>query len=176
VAINSDNVIVDHAWLWRADHGDGIGWEVNTVDNGLIVNGNDVTAYGLFVEHCQKHKVVWNGNGGRTYMFQNELPYDPPNQSSWMNGSGKGYAAYKVADSVTTHEAWGVGSYCYFNVDSTIVAGRGLEVPDKPGVKFHQLLTVSLGGKGSISNVVNSTGDPTGSATVPCYLPEYQPK
>ncbi len=126
LTINSSNVIVDHTWLWRGDHGSGIGWTVNTADTGLIVNGNNVTAYGLFVEHYQKYNVVWAGNGGRTYMFQNELPYDPPNQASWMNGTGKGYAAYKVANSVTTHEAWGVGSYCYFNVNPSVIAGPRL--------------------------------------------------
>ncbi len=167
VTINSSNVIVDHTWLWRADHGSGIGWTVNTADNGLVVNGNDVTIYGLFVEHFQKYNVLWNGNGGRTYFFQNELPYDPPNQAAYMNGTTRGYAAYKVADTVTTHEAWGVGSYCYFNVDPTIIADRGFEVPNTPNVKFHDLLTISLGNKGSIINVINTTGaiTPTNSTT-----------
>ena len=174
LVINSSNVIIDHTWLWRGDHGSGIGWNVNTADNGLIVNGSNVTAYGLFVEHYQKYNVIWNGNGGRTYMFQNELPYDPPNQASWMNGSGRGYAAYKVANSVTTHEAWGVGSYCYFNVDPSIVADRGFEVPNTSGVRFHNLLTVSLGGNGVITNVINTTGAPAqGTATVPSYVVNY---
>lgn len=62
--INSNNVILDHAWLWRGDHRDGVGWNVNTADTGLVVNGNDVTAYGLFVEHYQKYQTIWNGNGG----------------------------------------------------------------------------------------------------------------
>jgi hypothetical protein len=174
LSVNSSNVIIDHTWLWRGDHGSGIGWTVNTADNGLVVNGANVTAYGLFVEHYQKYNVIWNGNGGRTYMFQNELPYDPPNQASWMNGTGRGYAAYKVANSVTTHEAWGVGSYCYFNVDPSIVADRGFEVPNTPGVKFHGLLTVSLGGNGVITNVINTTGGPAqGTATVPSYVTNY---
>ena len=115
--VNSNNVIGDHMWLWRADHGSGVGWTTNTADTGLVVNGDNVTMYGLFVEHYQKYQVIWNGNGGRTYFFQNEMPYDPPNQAAWMNGSTQGYAAYKVADSVTSHEAWGLGSYCYFNVN-----------------------------------------------------------
>lgn len=172
--INSHNVIVDHTWLWRADHGNGVGWTVNPADTGLIVNGDDVTVYGLFAEHYQKYNVIWNGNNGRTYMFQNEMPYDPPNQASWMNGPGKGYAAYKVTDRVTNHKAWGVGSYCYFTADSNITSDHAFEAPDRLGVNFHNLLTVSLGGKGVISNVINNTGSPTGrSATVPHYLPNY---
>lgn len=162
--INSNNVILDHAWLWRGDHRDGVGWNMNTADTGLVVNGNDVTAYGLFVEHYQKYQTVWNGNGGRTYFYQNEMPYDPPNQAAWMNGSTRGYAAYKVADSVTTHEAWGLGSYCFFNANPSVVADRAFEVPNKPGVRFHNMVTVSLGGTGTIAHVINNTGGPSNSA------------
>ncbi|MDI1461568.1 discoidin domain-containing protein [Catellatospora sp. KI3] len=172
--VNSNNVIIDHIWAWRGDHGAGIGWTVNTADTGLIVNGNNVLATGLFVEHYQKYNVIWNGQGGRTIFFQNELPYDPPNQAAYMNGTTKGYAAYKVANSVTTHEAWGMGSYCYFNVDPTIHAARGFEAPNSAGVKFHSLLTVSLGGNGVIDNVINTTGGPAqGTATVPSNVVSY---
>ena len=59
-----------------------VGWNVNTADTGLIVNGDNVTFYGLFVEHYQKYQTIWNGNGGRTYFYQNEMPYDPPNQAA----------------------------------------------------------------------------------------------
>ncbi len=174
LVVNSDNTLIDHIWAWRGDHGAGIGWTVNRADTGVIVNGDNVTAYGLFVEHYQKYQLIWNGNGGRTYFFQNEMPYDPPNQAAWMNGSTRGYAAYKVADNVTSHEAWGVGSYCYFNVDPTIVAERGFEVPNTPGVRFHNLLTVSLGGNGVIAHVINDTGGPaSGTATIPSYLNNY---
>jgi hypothetical protein len=173
LVVNSSNAIIDHIWAWRADHGAGVGWTVNTADTGLIVNGNNVTAYGLFVEHYQKYEVMWNGNGGKTYFFQNEMPYDPPNQAAWRSGA-LGYAAYKVADTVTTHDAWGVGSYCYFNVDPTIHADRGFEVPNAPGVHFHDALTVSLGGNGVIDHVINSTGGPAqGASTVPSNVTNY---
>ncbi len=160
VEVNSDNVIGDHAWIWRADHGNGgtVGWNINTGRNGLIVNGDNVTFYGLFVEHYQQYQTIWNGNGGKTYFYQNEMPYDPPNQAAYMNGSTRGWAAYKVADSVTTHEAYGLGSYAYFNVNPSIVNARAFEVPVKSGVKFRDMVTVSLGGVGTITNVINSTG------------------
>ncbi|MFF5246413.1 RICIN domain-containing protein [Streptosporangium sp. NPDC000095] len=173
LVVNSDNVIGDHLWIWRGDHGSGIGWNTNTAANGLTVNGDDVTMYGLFVEHYQQHQTVWNGNGGRTYFYQNEMPYDPPNQAAWMNGSTQGYAAYKVADSVTTHEAWGLGSYCYFNVNPGVVAARAFEVPNKPGVRLHNMVTVSLGGVGTIRNVVNTTGGPSNSSTNVANLVDY---
>ena len=114
---NSDNTILDDIWAWRADHGDGVGWTTNTADTGVVVNGDNVVATGLFVEHYQKYNVIWNGENGKTIMFQNEMPYDPPNQAAWQHDGVLGCAAYKVADSVKTHEAWGLGSYCFFNVD-----------------------------------------------------------
>jgi hypothetical protein len=157
--INSHDVIGDHLWLWRADHGNGVGWTSNTAANGLVVNGNDVTMYGLFVEHYQQHQVQWNGNGGRTYMFQNEMPYDVPDQAEWMSGTTQGFAAYRVDAAVTSHQAWGLGSYCFFNRNPTVVADHAFEAPEVPGVRFRDMVTVSLGGgKGTISHVINQTG------------------
>nr|WP_063857110.1 MULTISPECIES: RICIN domain-containing protein [unclassified Kitasatospora] len=173
LVVNSSDVIGDHMWIWRADHGNGVGWTSNTAATGLVVNGTDVTMYGLFVEHYQQHQVIWNGNGGRTYFYQNEMPYDPPNQAAWTNGSTKGYAAYKVADSVTTHEAWGLGSYCYFNVNPAVVAEHAFEVPNRSGVRFHDMVTVSLGGTGTINHVINSTGGPSNSGSNVANLVSY---
>jgi hypothetical protein len=162
VVVNSNNVLIDDAWLWRADHGDGVGWSTNTAQNGLVVNGNNVTAYGLFVEHYQQYNVIWNGNGGKDYFFQNELPYDPPSQSSYMNGSSDGWAAFKVGNNVTSFQAWGLGSYCNFN-DHSIAADHSFEAPQNSGVQFHDMVTVSLGGgAGSIWHVVNEEGGAVG--------------
>uniref|UniRef100_UPI00389953D7 chitobiase/beta-hexosaminidase C-terminal domain-containing protein n=1 Tax=Actinacidiphila alni TaxID=380248 RepID=UPI00389953D7 len=172
--VNSNNAIIDHIWAWRADHGSGVGWTSNTADNGLTVNGNNVLATGLFVEHYQKYEVVWNGQGGKTIFFQNEMPYDPPNQAAWVNPNGQnGYAAYKVGANVTTHEAWGLGSYCYFNVNPAVNSYHAFEVPNTSGVKFHDVLTVSLGGVGTISHVINDTGAVTASNTTPSNVVSY---
>jgi hypothetical protein len=169
--VNSDNVILDHIWAWRADHGSGVGWTVNTADTGVVINGDDVTATGLFVEHYQKYNLIWNGERGRTILFQNELPYDPPNQAAWQHDGSLGWAAYKVADSVRTHTLWGGGAYVFTNVDPTIHASRGFEVPVTPGVRLIDVLTVNLGA-GTIDRVVNDTGDPvtTGEIGIPSTL------
>jgi hypothetical protein len=172
--VNSNNVIGDHMWLWRADHGDGVSWTGNTAANGLVVNGGNVTMYGLFVEHYQQYEVLWNGQGGRTYFFQNEFPYDVPNQASWSSGGGTlGWAAYKVANSVTSHEAWGVGSYSFFNTNPSIVVARSFEVPDNAGVRFHDLVSVSLGGVGTINHVINDTGATANQANQISYVVSY---
>ncbi|MDX3060585.1 discoidin domain-containing protein [Streptomyces clavifer] len=174
MVVNSDDTIIDHTWLWRADHGDGVGWETNRSDYGLRVNGDDVLATGLFVEHFNKYDVQWYGENGKTIFFQNEKAYDAPNQAAVQNGSIKGFAAYKVADSVTTHEGWGMGSYCYYNVDPTIRQEHGFQAPVKPGVKFHDLLVVSLGGQGQYEHVINSTGSPTsGTSTIPSQVVSF---
>ncbi|MGH4028861.1 coagulation factor 5/8 type domain-containing protein [Actinomycetota bacterium Odt1-20B] len=174
MVINSRHTIVDHTWVWRADHGDGVGWDTNRADYGVVVNGDDVLATGLFVEHFNKYDVQWHGQRGRTIFFQNEKAYDAPDQAAIQNGSVKGFAAYKVADSVTAHEAWGLGSYCYYNVDPTIVQHHGFAAPNAPGVKFHNLLVVSLGGKGQYERVINDTGAPTsGTNTVPSTVVSY---
>ena len=159
--INSNDTIVDHTWIWRADHGSGVGWNANISDNGLVVNGNNVTIYGLFVEHHQKFQVLWNGNGGRTYFYQSEIPYDPPDQSSYSSASGtNGWASYKVSDQVSTHEAWGLGIYSVFR-HPNVTLTRAIEVPKTPGVRFHHMITVALDNLGEISNVIDDAGGPT---------------
>ncbi|MFJ2203347.1 coagulation factor 5/8 type domain-containing protein [Streptomyces violaceusniger] len=174
MVINSRHTIVDHTWVWRADHGDGVGWDTNRADYGVRVNGDDVLATGLFVEHFNKYDVQWYGQRGRTIFFQNEKAYDAPNQAAIQNGSIKGYAAYKVADSVTTHEGWGLGSYCYYNVAPSIVQHHGFAAPNASGVKFHNLLVVSLGGQGQYERVINDIGSPTsGTTTVPSTVVSY---
>lgn len=162
--INSHHVIGDHLWIWRADHGDldggrtHVGWAESTGDQGLIVRGDDVTVYGLFVEHFQRHQTVWRGERGRTFFYQSELPYDPPSQAAYR-ADGLGWAAYKVADSVERHEAVGLGVYAYFAADPSIVVESAVEAPRRPGVRFTSVTTVSLGGGvGSIAHLVNDQG------------------
>ena len=98
VKINSGNVIIDDTWLWRADHGQGglIVESHNPVDTGLQINGDNVTGYGLAVEHTLGHMLEWNGENGKTYFYQSEYPYDV----TQANYGDKGFAAYKVADNV----------------------------------------------------------------------------
>jgi hypothetical protein len=171
LAINANDTIVDHTWIWRADHGAGAGWTSNPSANGLVVNGDRVTIYGLFVEHHQQYQVLWNGNSGRTYFYQSEIPYDPPDQASYTSGPGvNGWASYKVSDKVTSHEAWGLGIYSVFrHPDVTLT--RAIEVPVNPNVRFHSMITVALDNLGEISNVINDKG---GAATT--NKPRVTPK
>ncbi len=167
VTVNSHDVILDNLWLWRADHGTGVGWTANTSNNGIIVNGDDVTAYGLFVEHFQQYQTLWSGNGGAIYFYQSEMPYDPPDQASWSAGPGKnGYPSYKVADGVTTHMAEGLGVYSVF--DNAVTADDGIEAPMASGVSMHHMVTVSLAA-GSISHIIDGTGGSVGNGTMTSF-------
>ena len=173
LVVGRDNTILDHIWAWRADHGTGVGWTTNTADTGVVVTGDNVVATGLFAEHYQKYNVFWAGENGKTIMFQNEMPYDPPSQAAWQHNGVLGWAAYKVADWVKTHEGWGLGSYCFFNVDPTIHASRAFEVPVTAGVKLHDILTLSITAHGTIDHVVNDVGAPTPPNTTPVNIVSY---
>jgi hypothetical protein len=175
LVVNSSHVILDDIWAWRADHGAGVGWTSNTADNGLTVNGNDVTAYGLAVEHYQKNEVVWNGQGGEDIFFQNEMPYDPPSQAAWMSTpTTDGYPAFVISPKVTSFTGYGLGSYCFFNQGVPIESATAFLVPNTPGVQLHDLLTRFLNGTGGIEHVVNDTGAAVDSANPgPSYVVSY---
>jgi hypothetical protein len=169
--VNSDHVILDDIWAWRADHGAGVGWTKNTADTGVVVNGDPVVAYGLFVEHYQKYEVIWNGNVGTVIFFQNEMPYDPPTQADWREAPDvDGWPALKVADQVTDFQGYGMGSYSYFKgfkSGVTIYAANAFRVPSSlPPSSLNDLLTVCLSKKvlGGIRNVINETGGPSTGA------------
>jgi hypothetical protein len=178
--INSDDVLIDHTWVWRADHGvEGLSgdterWKTNTGRYGVVVNGDDVTATGLFVEHFQRYNTVWNGEHGTTVLYQNELPYDPPTQADWMNGKVLGYAGYKVGPKVKTHQLYGAGVYVFNQNNPSIHTANGFEVPQRPGVKLHHIMTVNLSA-GTIDHVVNGVGAAadTTKIGVPVFVTDY---
>ena len=165
VEINSNNVVGDHFWIWRADHGvrGSVGWAVNTAPNGLVVNGDDVTVYGLFNEHFQEYQTLWNGERGRMYFYQCETPYDSPTQAHYMseNGTRPGYAAYKVSDGVKNHFAAALGIYDV--LVNEIRIENSIEVPDAEGVNVYHACNNSLsnGGKRGFGFVINGLGKST---------------
>jgi hypothetical protein len=171
--INSEDVIGDDFWIWRADHGAGVGWTVNKAEHGLVVNGANFTMYGLACEHFEKYQTVWNANGGQLYFYQSEAPYDVPSDADWMDGDTEGYASYKVADTVTSHEAYGLGIYCYFDVNPNVALANAIEAPSAAGVQFNDMVTVSLGGVGTIDNIIDGVGGEADDANQQQYLVSY---
>lgn len=160
--INANDTIVDHTWIWRADHGHHVGWTENLSRNGLIVNADDVTIYGLFVEHHQQFQTIWNGERGRSYLYQSEIPYDPPTQAAYSSAPGvDGWASYKVGAGVHRHEAWGLGVYSVFTFPDVFLTSA-IEAPAGPEIRFHDMITTCLEHHGGIRNIVDDKG---GAAT-----------
>jgi hypothetical protein len=162
---NAANSIIDNVWAWRADHGNAVGWTVNTGDTGVVVTGDNVTAYGLFVEHYQKNEVIWSGQGGTDIFFQNELPYDPPSQAAWMaSPTQDGYPAFLVTGNVKSFHGYGMGSYVVFiQTSATLFDDEAFQAPDRPGVQFQSLVGVWLGGSGGDKSIINGVGGPVTS-------------
>ena len=162
---SSNNSILDDVWIWRADHGAGAGtWTGDTAATGLIVHGNNVTAYGLAVEHFQQDETIWDGQGGSVYFFQNENPYEVPSQAAWMaSPTQDGYPAFFVGNNVTSFQGYGMGSYTYFDQGVNIENAEAFEAPDTAGVQFHDILTVFLTGSGGFQSVINGTGAAVGA-------------
>ena len=163
LTVNSNHLVADHLWLWRADHGAGADWISNPSDHGLIVNGDDVVVYGLFNEHFQKYQTLWNGERGRMYFYQSEIPYDPPSLELWNDAGKPGYASYKVSDAVETHEAYGLGIYSFFRPKTAeaekVRLENSVECPEHEGILIKHI-TNFVGRAGGINHVINGLGGP----------------
>jgi hypothetical protein len=176
---NASHSIIDDVWAWRADHGNDVGWTDNVGATGVAVTGNDVTAYGLAVEHYQKSEVVWTGQGGTDVFFQNELPYDPPSQADWMKSPTQdGYPAFLVGSHVKTFNGYGMGSYVVFiNTTATLYDAEAFEAPQTPGVQFSDVFGIYIAGSGGLQSVINGVGGPDTSAnpgnTTPADVVSY---
>jgi hypothetical protein len=170
VTVNSNDVIGDNWWLWRADHSYGVGWDQNVSKHGLVVNGNNLTMYALFAEHFEEYQTMWNGNGGQLFFYQSEMPYDPPDQQSWQHDGQNGYASYKVADTVTSHQALGLGVYAVFQ--TPVTADNAIEAPKSSGVLMNHMVTTCFGGDGGskINHVFNGLGDAVSPGHTPSFL------
>jgi hypothetical protein len=179
LVVEADDVILDHVWAWRADHGNGTGWALNTADTGVLVHGRGVIAYGLFVEHYQRQEVLWDGEDGTLIFLQNEMPYDVPNQDAWREtAQTEGYPALEVAPGVRRFHGTGLGSYSYFNQGQPVFASQAFKVP--PGLapgSLENMLTIFLSrtASGGIRHVVNETGGAStiANADIPVSVARY---
>ncbi len=175
IVVDLDNVVGDNLWVWRADHGDNVGWDMNTCENGIIINGSGVKMYALMVEHFNGYQTMWNGNDGTCIMYQSEVPYDVPGRGQWINPDGKrfGYASFKVAEDVSSFNATGLGIYLY-NRDNTIPMYCAMEVPDVEGVHVHNAITAYLNGFPGMKCVINEAGDSLLSAGQTAKVLDYE--
>ena len=138
--VQSGHVVGDNAWLWRADHTatGPVSGGANPCATGLKVSGDDVTMYGLAVEHTLQDLTVWTGERGAVYFYQSELPYDVDQKYG-----DSGYAGYRVGDGVASHDAWGVGVYHFFR-DNEVTVPSGIVVPEGLVDRINSPLSVYL--------------------------------
>ena len=168
--INNKYVVIDHTWLWRADHdiGGSVYSSRNYVENGLQVNADNVKAYGLFSEHNLGDLVQWNGNYGEVYFYQSELPYDVT-QSNYADA---GYAGFKVGDSVTDFHGYGVAVYSFFR-DNEVWQPTAISAPSSSGIHFQNSYIRYLAGSGGIKHVVNDEGNGVWKGQYDSYLCDH---
>jgi hypothetical protein len=138
-----------------------------------VVTGNNVTAYGLAVEHYQKSQVVWSGQGGTDVFFQNELPCDVPAQADWNESAVfSGYPAFQVGSGVKTFQGYGMGSYVVFiDTTATLSDTEAFQVPQAAGVQFHNVFDLWIGGSGGLNSVINGVGGPATDTTDANHAP-----
>lgn len=159
VEIQTSHVIGDNFWIWRADHGDGVGWDKNTADTGISVLGDDVTLYGLMVEHFEKYQTIWEGKNGSIYMYQSEFPYDVPNQDAWKSKQDtvQGYPSIYVGENASNFLAAGLGIYSY-NRDAKIKIDMAMEIKNPSSCSITNICTVMLNGNPGILHIINTSG------------------
>lgn len=181
VRIFSGNVVGDNLWLWRADHvklrpGEEpndpnfplyhqVGWELEEdgerklIDecickNALVVEGNDVSIYGLFAEHTIEDQMIWKGENGNVSFFQCELPYDVDEFT---------HTGYHVHRDVESHTARGIGVYCNFTCRD-VKASKGIFMPSKDEITIENPFTLWLNSMGGIEHVVQRGEEKYGEA------------
>ena len=95
--VNSDNVLIDHIWVWRADHGvegfTGATPSAGTPTPAATASSSTATTSprpACSSSTSSSTTPSGTARDGTTILYQNELPYDPPTQADWMNGSVEG--------------------------------------------------------------------------------------
>jgi hypothetical protein len=116
---NPDTVVLGMGIATLMSNGGNVGWTTNTAVNGLMVNGANVTMYGLAVEHYQAVQVQWNGT------------------------------------------------------NSGVVSANALTSPTSSRVQWHDMVTVSLGGVGTISHLIDNAGGTVNSGSTVTDLTSY---
>jgi hypothetical protein len=183
VRIHSGHVIGDNLWLWRADHASldvAISEEVNcpqvspvfyqtekdeyNVDTGIIVTGNNVTIYGLAVEHTSKEQTIWKGENGTVFFYQCEFPYDVD-----IDFGENGYRGYLIDESVKAHSLYSPGIYSNFR-NAVVHVDMAIEHPDSKDILITNPFTVHLDNNGLIKSVVNGQGLPASKKGTPTRM------
>lgn len=142
IKVNADYTIGENLWLWRADHdAKFINVLADTVKAlyGLVVYGNNVKMYALFVEHFQNYQTVWFGKNGQVNFYQSEMPYYLPEggfSKCYLPDSSVVYntqvcSSLYIAESASGFRGSGIGVYSYFPNANT----SGQKAGEKPFIQ-----------------------------------------
>jgi len=167
--LHSGHVVGDNLWLWRADHARlGLGEAANyphispifwqseqheyRAETGIEVKADDVSMYGLAVEHANGHQTVWSGENGSVVFYQCEFPY-----GVYRDFAENEFRGYLVQNHVESHEVHAPGIYSNFRNDAVHVS-TAIEHPEKPDVHVINPFTVKLDNQGGILSIANGKG------------------
>lgn len=173
--IYTNNVIGDNLWLWRADHDKAsshsmdaianlVNWDQDRAEYGLIVYGDQVSIYGLAVEHFRQNQTVWYGENGRVTFYQSEMPYDILSLDEWIckdprlgiTSPSHGCASYVIGQNVKHHQGLGFGIYTYF-ANAPIVAPAAIQAPRTANITIDHIIGKWLNGQGAMTNLVTDS-------------------
>lgn len=158
LVVNQNNAILDHIWVWRADHGENIGWNKNIGHQGVVVNGDNNIFHCLMVEHYEKYQTTINGEFNKVIFYQSETPYDALEQEDWTRGleeKDRGYASYYVEDDVKNHYAIGLGVYFHSIAKTPIYCNSAYEAPKSENIIMKNMVVRHFGGDGGFVHFIN---------------------
>jgi hypothetical protein len=179
-AIHPETGQTRNNWAWNGGY---VGWNSSYGRNGVVVEGDYVTLYGLMVEHYMEYQTIWNGEHGLMCFYQSETPYDAPNQSVWMRNDGsaeadQGYASYKIGDNVQNHTALGVGIYYVSNTPNAVkILDHAIEAPENSGINVQNMVIARFAGRAAagsgIRYIINGYGQSVWNTSEKKYLDSY---
>ncbi len=87
-----------------------------------------------------------------------------------------GYASYKVANTVTSHQTYGLGIYAVFTHSTNTSCFNAMETPTNQQVNVHHMIDVCIvgttngtGNFSGISHIINGTGSTVGPGFATAY-------
>ena len=174
--INQNDVLLNQAEI-QSNNNSGNGYTTtnwpaeSSGDYGVIVNGNDVTLEGIWLEHFKMTEATWHGDGGQVIFLENELPLTIPysaagvQPSFWMESSRfDGYPSLAVSPSVTSFTLTGMQSWSRFGSGCDCLVTSLITAPVKRHVSINDVFSGQILGSASLSG---------GSAAVGPGFPDF---
>jgi len=168
--INQNYVLQNQAEI-QSNNNSGSGYTTvnwpaeSSSDYGIVVNGNNVTLEGIWLEHFKMTEATWNGNGGQVIFLENELPLTIPysaegvQPSFWKeNSSFDGYPSLAVSPSVTSFTLTGMQSWSRFGSGCDCLVTSLITAPVKRNISINDIFSGQILGSASLSGGSTAVG------------------